>query len=201
MIELKAEIDTQKLQRAIRLFPGQLKLELADAFDHIALKFLKTFRAERLKGPPGIWGRPRGIFSHFHRSLLVSNTLEGMGARITSDSNIAELHEFGGVVAAPGSTSMAVPLTARTEMYTQSGQLRKRYKSPRNIKGLVLMIFNGKKYLVKVKKGSRDAQPFYVLKKKVKLKPRLGFYETFDNLQNVNIAILNKAVQKTLESV
>ena len=198
MSELTVEINTKNLDRALRLFPKDLKFEIADGMDHISRKFLKVFRQERLQGPPGIRGRPHGIFTHFSRASLVSQDIEGMGMVIFSDSKIARMHEEGATVKNQSGGKLAVPLSARKELFTSDGRLKKQYRQPRLLKNVVPIQLRGKTFLAKVKKKLRQILPLFVLKNSVRIKPRLMFYKTWDDMQNERINILNKSVEKAL---
>jgi len=199
MSELTVEINTKNLDRALRLFPKDLKFEIADGMDHISRKFLKVFRQERLQGPPGIRGRPHGIFTHFSRASLVSQDIEGMGMVIFSDSKIARMHEEGATVKNPGGGRLAVPLSARRELFTADGRLKKQYRQPRLIKNVIPIQLRGKTFLAKVKKKLRQILPLFVLKNSVRIRPRLMFYKTWDDMQNERIKILNQSIRKTLD--
>jgi hypothetical protein len=201
MSELTVEINTQNLERAIRLFPKDLKYEIADGMDHISRKFLKVFKQTRLQGPPGIKGRSHGIFTHFSRASLVSQDIEGMGMVIFSDSKIARMHEEGATVKNPGGGKLAVPLSARRELFTSDGRLKKQYRQPRLIKNVIPIQIRGKTFLAKIIKKARQILPLFVLKNSVRIKPRLMFYQTWDDLQNERIMILNKSVEKALSKV
>jgi len=201
MTELTTEINTKNLETALRVFPEELKFQLADGMDHISRKFLKQFYQTRLQGPPGVKARPHGIFTHFRRASLVSPTIEGMGMIIFSDSKISRLHEEGGIVKNPGGTKLAVPLSARTELFTADGRLKKRYRQPKLLKNVISIKLRGKTFLAKVQKRLRSILPLFVLKNQIRIRPRLGFYKTWDDMQNVRIDILNKSIQKTLEKV
>lgn len=201
MSELTVEINTKNLDRALRMFPKELKYEIADGMDHISRKFLKIFRQERLQGPPGIRGRPHGIFTHFSRASLLSQDIEGMGMLIFSDSKIARMHEEGAVVKNPGGGKLAVPLSARRELFTADGRLKKQYRQPRLLKNVVPIQLRGKTFLVKVKKKLRELLPLFVLKNSVRIRPRLMFYKTWDGMQNERIQILNKSIEKTLNKI
>ena len=201
MSELTVEINTQNLERAIRLFPKDLKYEIADGMDHISRKFLKVFKQTRLQGPPGIKGRPHGIFTHFSRASLVSQDIEGMGMVIFSDSKIARMHEEGATVKNPGGGKLAVPLSARRELFTSNGRLKKQYRQPRLIKNVIPIQLRGKTFLARIIKKARQILPLFVLKNSVRIKPRLMFYQTWDDLQNERIMILNKSVEKALSKV
>ena len=201
MSELTVEINTQNLERAIRLFPKDLKYEIADGMDHISRKFLKVFKQTRLQGPPGIKGRPHGIFTHFSRASLVSQDIEGMGMVIFSDSKIARMHEEGATVKNPGGGKLAVPLSARRELFTSDGRLKKQYRQPRLIKNVIPIQIRGKTFLARVIKKAMQILPLFVLKNSVRIKPRLMFYQTWDDMQNERITILNKSVEKALSKV
>ena len=201
MSELKVEINTKNLERAIRLFPKELKYELGDGMDHISRKFLKIFRQTRLQGPPGIRAHPHGIFTHFQRASLVSQDIEGMGMVIFSDSKIARMHEEGATLKNPGGGKLAVPLSARKELFTSDGRLKRQYRRPRLLKNVIRIQLKGKTFLAKVKKKLREILPLFILKNQVKIKPRLMFYKTWDDLQNERIEILNKSIEKALSKV
>lgn len=198
MSELTVEINTKNLDRALRLFPKDLKFEIADGMDHISRKFLKVFRQERLQGPPGIRGRPHGIFTHFSRASLVSQDIEGMGMVIFSDSKIARMHEEGATLKNQSGGKLAVPLSARKELFTSDGRLKKQYRQPRLLKNVVPIQLRGKTFLAKIKKKLRQILPLFVLKNSVRIRPRLMFYKTWDDLQNERINILNKSIEKAL---
>jgi hypothetical protein len=201
MSELTVEINTKNFETALRVFPKELKYELADGMDHISKKFLKQFYQTRLQGAPGIKARPHGIFTHFRRASLVSQTIEGMGMMIFSDSKIARLQEEGGVVRNPGGAKLAVPLSARTELFTADGRVKKQYRQPRLLKNVIPVKLRGKTFLARIKQKVRSILPLFVLKNKIRIRPRLGFYKTWDDMQNERINILNKSIQKTLEKV
>ncbi|MCX5712124.1 MAG: hypothetical protein NTY47_03500, partial [Candidatus Omnitrophica bacterium] len=168
MAELTVEINTKNLEKALRLFPKELKYEIADGMDHISRRFLKNFWQARLQGPPGIKAHGHGFFSHFYRASLVASDIEGMGMVIFSDSKIAKLHEEGGRVSSPGGRKLAVPLSARTEMFKADGALKMQYKHPSMIKNVIPIVLRGKTYLAKVKQRAKEILPLFVLKNSVK---------------------------------
>jgi len=199
MVELNVEFDTRELEKAIRIAPRVLKFELADGMDHISRGFLKRFRDAQLQGPPGVRGASgHGLYGTFKRVSLLSPSIEGMGMEVFSESKIAKLHETGGIVRNPTGGRLAVPLSARTEMFTSQGKLRAQYKKPGEVKNIRPMRFKGKTFLARVTKKFTKILPLFVLKRQVRLEPRLGFYRTWDNLANYRIEILNKSIQNAL---
>lgn len=202
-IMLDAQVDSRKLQIALKHFPKELKIYMDDAMDHISRKFMKEFRLRRLQGPPGIRSGPpgrAGIFSWFRRMPIKSPTIEGSGFEIYTNSPIAKLHETGGVRTNPDGGKLAVPLSARTEMFTPKGLLKKRYKKPGALKNVEKVKIKGKEYLAKIKKRQKTILPLYVLKNKVYIQPRLGFYSTWNKMEPVRMTILNKAIDKAIRS-
>jgi len=196
------EVDTKELERAIKIAPRVLKAELGDGMDRISKGFLKRFRQQQLQGPPGVRGASgRGLFGTFKRVSLVSSTIEGMGMQIYSDSKIAKLHEEGGTVRDPSGGRLAVPLSSRSQMFTARGKLRARYKKPRELKNVKPMRFKGQTFLARVTKKAQKILPLYVLKRQVRIKPRLGFYRTWDGLANYRINILNQSIEKALRKI
>lgn len=198
---LSAEVDTRQFDRVVKFWPQKAKMELGDALDNISLKFLKVFKNQRLQGPPGVRGHPHGIFSTFKRTFLVSPTIEGMGIMVFSDSKVAALHETGGVVRNPKGGRLAVPLSMRSEMFTASGKLRKRYRDPRNLKNVFPVELKSKSFLVRRKKRETEITPLYVLKSQVRLKPRLGFFKVWDSLENFRVLRIQKALDNVIESL
>jgi hypothetical protein len=197
---IHVEINQERLLRGIKLVPGFMREELADAFDHVAKKFLSTWRKKRLMGPPGVRGAGRtGLFGQFRYAHLIGGGFSGMGVEIFSDSSVGKRHEKGGIVKAQ-SGDLAVPLSARKEMFSPSGKLRKRYKKPEQLNNLVPISFlsNRKTFLCRVNKRTKEITPLYILKKQVRLKPRLQFHETWKSMQAVNMQIINKAIDKAL---
>jgi len=195
---LDLEVDTRKLEKAIRAVPNALRHELGKEFDHIQRSFLGTFRKERLQGPPGVRGDGRkGLFGTFVRTMLVSPTIEGMGLEIFTTSEVAKKHEVGGKVTASGGSRLAVPLSMRTKMFSARGKLKKKYKDPGKLKNTFEIVSKGKTFLAQTIGG--EVQPLYVLKRSVTLKPRLEFYRVWDSMQNKVFTYLNKAVDKALK--
>lgn len=196
------EVDTKRLDLALRIAPRILKYELADGMDRISRGFLKRFRKERLQGPLGVRGASgRGLFGTFKRVFLVAPSIEGMGIKVFSSSNVAALHETGGTLKAPGGGRLAVPLSVRSQMFTARGKLRARYKKPGELKNVRPVRLKGKTFLARVGKRNKKILPLYILKRQVRIKPRLGFYRTWDGLTNYRINILNKSVDKALRKI
>jgi len=194
------EVDISRLQTAFAIFPKELKADLYDAFDHATLRFLKRFKQTRLQGPPGVRGASGAgsLFTRFKRASLIASDLDGMGMTIFTDSKIARLQEEGGTVVNPSGGKLAVPLSARTEMFTAAGKLRQTYKHPGQMKNIIPIELSGKMFLAKVMKKFKRILPLYVLKAKVKIPARMGFYQVWEDMSNDRIFLINQAVDKTL---
>jgi len=198
-MELQVEVNSKKLQEALRRVPGYLRIGMSDALDHSAKKFFKTWKAERLQGPPGVRVFRGGLLTRFKKNFFGGGgNVMDMGVSIYTDSKTARLHETGGTVTA-GSGKLAVPLSRNKEMYTASGQLRKRFRDPGQLKNVEPVKIKGKTYLAKIIRKTREIKPLYVLKRSVRLKPRLQFYQTWEKLQPLRMQYINKAISKALK--
>lgn len=199
---LYVEIDSRKLDLALRVFPRNLKGHLGDAFDYIGRSFVKRLKAERLSGRPGL--RASWVFTkRLQRTFFVPiGGIGDMGTEIKFDSAVAVEHEEGGDITAKGGGRLAVPLSMRQEMFTAKGALKKKYKAPGLLKNMRLVMLKGQPYLAKFqKRKSEEITPMYVLKRTVRIPARLEFFKTWDKQENKNIQRLNRAIQMTLNGV
>jgi len=201
-MRLTTEVDKRALDKAIKIAPRILKFELGDGMDRIGKGFLKRFRAGQLQGPPGVRGASgHGLFGTFKRVSLVSPTIDGLGFQVFSNSKIAKLHETGGIVKDKSGGRLTVPLSSRTQMFSAKGKLRRRYRKPSQIKNLHPIKLKGQTFLARITKRAKKILPLYVLKRQVRIKPRLGFYRTWDGLVNYRINILNNSIDKALRKL
>ncbi|MFA6216408.1 MAG: hypothetical protein WDL87_01980 [Candidatus Omnitrophota bacterium] len=220
-LNLKVGINTTKVNRAMRLFPQELKFELADGMDHISRSFFKAFYKRRLSGPPGIRARPQGLFHWFkrrlegqrieisNRSMTTKRTGEilsgstssplDMSFEIYTASKAAGIHERGGTISPGG--MMPIPLPSQGQMFRQSGHLKENYKLDNMGKKLQPIRIRNHIYLCRVNRARHTIKPLYILLNKVVIKPRLGFYNTWNSLQGDRITILNKSVNKALDNL
>ena len=201
-MDISLELNTNKLLKAYHLVQERLAVELKDGLDHASRKFLKEFRARRLQGGAGVKSRGRaGLFGHFKRNAVYYRGKQSLESyvEIFTESKIAKLHETGGTVKDPSGGSLAVPLSKRTQMFTSSGALRKTYKDPKSLKNVFPKKINGKVFLVRAKKKDNSITPLFVLKKSVRMKPRLGFYSTFTSLSGQLYGIVNKSFDRALD--
>ncbi|MDP3790338.1 MAG: hypothetical protein Q8R48_08070 [Candidatus Omnitrophota bacterium] len=210
---LNVEIDITKVQKALRIAPVQLRSELADTIDHTSRSFLKKFYRTRFKGPPGLTMGGRGnLFSKFRKRVIGSNqgtlsnrikantvigeivgsniSTEDMGMEIFTNSEAAKIHEFGGTI----SGRMIVPLPQSPAGERSDRRLLRSGK-------LIYLRIGGNQFLAKVDKKAHKARPAFIIKNSVRIRPRLGFYDTWGSMQNQTIERLNNAVQKALSKV
>jgi hypothetical protein len=211
---LKIEIDTAKLQKALRIAPVLIRQELGDALDHISRSFFKTFYRTRLKGPPGVSARGGrgGLFGKFRKRILGSSqgtlsnkikssttiseivgsgvSTENMGIEIFTRSTAAYMHEFGGTVGS--GKLMPVPLgnnlSRSQQAFAKAGRL-------------VPVKINGKLFLIRAGKKVDHVEPLFILKGSITLKPRLGFYSTWQGMENKTIERLNTAINRAIQKV
>jgi len=193
------KINAESFERAFHLVPKALDEEIRDGMDYSSRKFMKNWRNTRLQGPPGIRGASgHGLFGKFKRIIITGNATDELGFEVSTDSKIARQHEAGEKINAK-SGKLAVPLSFRTQMFTGRGKLRKRYRSPGDLPNVEEIKIKGKPFLVRVRKKDNKITPLYVLKESVQLRPRLGFYKTFNDMSSEMYRILNRSIDRALK--
>lgn len=213
------KIDMRRVDLALVRAPAALKAELADGMDHIQRRFMKRLYQQRLSGPPGIKARPRGIFRWFKRKvsgvdlgasryqsetvasiIAAPGSVQDMVMEIYTKSPVAKMHEFGGTITAPPGRMFPIPLKNILYMFRQSGFLKEHYKLKNLRPKLRPLRLKGGLYLAQITK-EREVKPYYILKNKITMKPRLGFYKLWDSMELDRITILNDAINKALDSI
>ena len=202
---LSVEVNSKDLERAMRIFPAELKANMADAFDHASRKFFKTFYSTRLQGPPGVKATHGGLFHRFRRVVMIngkavflnanmarsktkeligkSDNVMAMQIDMYTKSKAAGIHEKGGEIGSSGKL-LKIPLTGAPKFRA-------------NIK-LVALKLKGGLFLVRVNRRTKTITPFFILKNRVHLDARLGFYATWGSLSSARDSIFNKAIKETL---
>lgn len=189
----------------MRIFPVELKANFADAFDHASRKFFKTFYRTRLRGEPGVKATSHGLFHRFRRVVIIngkatflnpnmgrsytvaaigkSDDVFNMQIDMYTKSKSASIHERGGEIST-GGRYMKIPL--------RNVRIRSNVK-------LIALKLRGGLFLVRVNRRQRTVTPFYVLKNRVHMRARLGFYATWSGLSGRRTKILNDAIAKTIK--
>lgn len=195
---IRHQVNASKVLAASAKLPTVVRKHFGDALDHISLKFLKRFRQNtRVKF------RPRGLFTRFKRIFAIPTNSRSMSVEIFTQSKIAKLHEYGGEMRGKGGLRLAVPLSSRrAQVTTASGKVKARFggtpynRDVRPVKNIRPINIKGKTFLARVQRGSREVLPLFVLKDGVRVPARLGFYDTWRNMQGEAQKIVDKAVAK-----
>ena len=215
MGEIYLEIDSSKLQKALRLAPTQLRAEVSDTIDHISRSFFKKLYNERFKGPPGLRMGGRGnLFSRFRKRIIGNTSQEGtfsgrassrvvtsslkassaatqdMGMEIYTDSPVAKIHEFGGTIS-PGH-GMVIPFPG-ARLTKQGGKIV--------TKNLQVIKIGGRVLLGRKSQKGHKTDIVAIVENKITIRPRLGFYNTWGSMANQNIERLNMAISKALKKI
>ncbi|MBI5147764.1 MAG: hypothetical protein HZA37_01270 [Parcubacteria group bacterium] len=203
---IKTKVDASKVLAAGGKIPMAVRVSFGDALDHISAKFLKKFRDEKLSGSgDAIKARPHGLFMRFQRLFTLPSQTGKMAVEIFTTSKIAKLHEEGGVMRT--ARRIAVPIhDSSREIETTQGAVKKQYGGTpyyRDLKALQkrlhlrVITVGGKTYLFAPReKGEGKKPPLFVLKNDVRLKPRLGFYKTWEDMEPDAMKIADQAIGK-----
>lgn len=200
---ITVEVDSSKLEKALRIAPQLLREEIADTLDHISRSFLKRLYKTRLQGPPGLRLGGRGnIFSTFQRRVLgtgksfassakskstvdiLSRAPGGvmdMGIEIFSGSKVARIHEFGGTVSG---VNMPIPFPGK-----------------RLTKRAITIKLGNRIFLARKNSKEKTLELVGIIKNSIRIRPRLGFYDTWRGMQSQNIERINTAIDKALARV
>jgi hypothetical protein len=211
MDDLTIKANLPDLREGLKEVPRVIKLALADGLDHATRSFYATFYKTRLQGPPGIRSQHGGIFHRFRRVVKVNgkavflrqsasqnesvravakSAKNPMNMRIElySQSKVAGIHETGGVISKPG---MVIPLNDKAKQML---------KSKVNLDTLVPFKINGKIFLG-INRKTFGPELLFILKRSVRIKPRLAFYGTWDKHAGRRDQIINEALDEGMSKV
>ena len=220
---ISIEVQAERLRDALQTAPKRLRAELATtllkvgvAHEH-ALK--RRFRAYTGDSGDGIQKRSGGLMQAYHLTRPHPDSLEVVphirkGMR---GSHYARMQEFGGTVRPKRAKYLTVPLPAAL---TKAGVLSGRYKIRPDGRG-GFTTDAGDTFLFKSRRGAlligikdrktgrasaqgrgkkRELKPFYVLKKSVTLRPRLGFFGTWELLERRTLpALLQRSADRAIK--
>ncbi|MDD5450196.1 MAG: hypothetical protein PHO42_06365 [Candidatus Omnitrophica bacterium] len=203
-------VNTKNIEKLFKNAPRVFKRELANALDHISRKFLKKFYTERLSGAPGLLAKRGGIFHRFRRVVITSkdeakfldihasqsettgaiakatkNPLD-MRVEIYTKSKVAGVYERGGSISG-GQRMLRVPLSNEAKERSS--------KDP--IQGLVILYTPKGLFLVQ-KISIRKLIFHYILKHSVPITRRLGFIDTWNEMEGERVEILDDAVNEAI---
>ena len=176
MSGITVKIDSRKWTAALRAAPAMIRVGARNALGAIGKTVAGEISRQGLRGRPGL-KRRTGTLA---RSLTTVPSIEGKADKlwvgfVLPGARYAGIHETGGVIRA-GAKLLAIPVGPAL---TPAGVPK--YPGPRAVQGLVFRPAKGGGLLGKVT-GKGDREKFvvwYVLKKEVRIPPRLGFFRTW----------------------
>jgi len=206
------ESNVIEVEALMKKVPRAFKANMADALDHSTRSFYKKFYEERLQGEPGVKGSRGGIFNRFQRQTIIEGKVVNLrtaskqrGASVAaiskssdnpmemkvemfSKSEVARVQEKGGKITSK--TAMPIPLNDTARAMKDLSRLK-----PMKINGVM---FLGRKRNFGV---SSKPELLFILKRSINIRPKLGFYKTWDEHQQRNNEIFSDAVNKTLQGL
>lgn len=211
-MDVLVDVNTKNIETMFKVFPVRLKRALADGMDHATRSFYAKFYKERLQGPPGIRHTHGGIFHRFRRTVMINGQRvflrqqarqsESTTAIMKSDSDplnmkvemytqseVAGIHERGGTI--HSGQAMPVPLNQIA---------RDMLKAKVSLADLHVMKIKGKVFLGRKRKWG-GPEILFLLTHGVRIKPRLGFYSTWEAHSARRDEIMFDAVNKALEKM
>jgi len=176
---VQIEMGRQKLLKNLKTMERRVFPATKKGFESWSINALNIFKGRRLNGPPGV-GERTGDLRRSFRQRVTGNQLTNVEALFTTRSKYAALHEYGGTVKPKKAKMLAIPLPGTPALIEDK---RARYASPlreslpKNIRFAVVRSKKGN-LLLFGKAPGEEARPWYLLRKSVKIKPRLEFGKT-----------------------
>lgn len=200
MIKFGVTINEEKLATAARGVARSLFEEIKRALGRYLLAFRGKMSRERLRGLPGL-RRRTGMLTQSQKVVVVGETMQALRGTYTIGGGLvkyARLHEEGGVVRPVRAKFLAIPLPA-----AQTAAGVSRAVSPRDFKDTFIakgVIFQrqGRKPSKKTAGAAPRIVPLFVLKRQVKIEPRLGALATFKADEPARRRFLGDAVRAAL---
>ena len=201
-----AKVDIAKVLFVIKRVPEALKEELLDALDHIYRSSIKgLYHNTQFKNRRWITVKSEkhpGQFKFFRAYIDPANPkTPNLRLKIRRAYKFIDIHETGGTIAPKKARMLAIPIGGAL---TGSGRVKKSVTKHRgnfgSIRGLFPIVSGGKVLLAKKNRNGK-VTPYFVLKNRVRIQPRLRFYETWGQMAGYRAKILNKAVSKAIKKV
>ncbi len=208
-------VNTARLERALEQMPHIIREELLDALTHIRKGFFKALYVNTgLKDKRFIATRKVGIGRHIrvYRNPNKGDILD-MELGIFTRSPIAGILERGGTITAK-SGLMAVPLPAakgptgrlKRELSEFKGMRRSFTPGRANAAsmrgkdgGFFTLAKRGKIFLMR-KEGDKIT-PYFILKNKIRIRPRLRMVDTWNRMEGYRMDVINKHVDRALNKI
>ena len=212
LMEFLVEANTKNVETMLRDMPRRCQTAMADGMDHATRSFYSKFYKDRLQGPPGINHSHGGIFHRFRRTVTVngkrvflrqqagqgestaaiaksSKDPMNMTVEMYTTSDVAGMHERGGSISS--GNAMPVPLNQ---------EARAMLKGKVSLNDLHVFKINDRVFLG-VKGSQGKPELLFLLTHRVNIKPRLGFYSTWEAHSGRREEIMRDALIKALEKV
>jgi hypothetical protein len=210
MVEYVFDTNAEDIARAFERYPKRLVREMGEAMTDIGDAKKRRMQSRftgysptRAGAGSRLMRRSGALAQSFTTANLgAASRLNGLGVAMGTDKEYAPIQEEGGTVKAKPGKYLTIPLDdALTPAGVVKGgaRLRKSGGKWQTADGKPTFIRNGVIF-AKYGKTDRSLRALYVLKKQVKIPPRLGMFRMFERLQRKFIPHrIGQAVSSALE--
>lgn len=193
MPDLEIKVDSKQLERAMKQAPFRLFNRLQDRVTKHHRRFLGKFRRERFRGDDAVQSRSKRLGQSF-RVEHGGKDLDSLYARtFSSGVPYALIHELGGEITPTKKKWLTIPLDAAK---TASGIMR---ASAMHWPDTFFMTSKKGNLLIMQDRGDADPLPLFLLVRSVRLKPRLGFLDTWRKTEGDLFKEIDLAAKEALE--
>jgi hypothetical protein len=195
--DMTVRINDQDFTSVVGEIPRLLAMNMHDAFKLVFFQHMKkSFEQKDATPMKEMRRRFDTIVVPRKRKLASIRILRG---KISSNSVASLIQETGGEIRPKNKRTMAIPVFGAL---TATGRPRRGYRSPAEVKARGIELFpfettDGKVILAQ-KKDDRTI-PLFLLLRKVRLVPRLGFFETWNKIQPQVDTQFSRALVKTAD--
>ncbi len=209
---LNIKINTKRLEKALKTSPEELNRVMPGVAFDIGKRFRGTFRAKRLRGPPGVRGTRQGLLKDSAFNIDVSGSnFSQLRLKVSSRSPIAFLHEKGGITPGKKGGSLAVPFSSLSKAERKSARQLLRQSSRvlqarsagfdlvtnkgSKLKSLELFVTKGKGgTALLVQRVGKRLRVLFHLQRRVRNRPLLGFFDTWNENRPQAIKLFNRGI-------
>jgi len=185
-------MNTAGVLRAMRRFPDELEVELADKLDQIKKK---QFKELKLKTGINLGNLRRGLFGRLQGYVNTGQGLDKLSLRMVSYSKAVGIHEAGGTIEAKPGQKLSIPVA---HSLTPKGNLRKAFRL-KNLPALEGDVYAVGDNVFWRRTPKSKTHLIRVLRRRVHIKARLNFIKTWEGLSGYVDDRLDEAAEKAIK--
>jgi len=185
-------VDDAQFRKAIREVPGRLYSEWRREFGGLLGDFDARMQLKRLRGRPGVFVRTGGLRNSFNH-VVRGGSLGNLVGRYYTNKIYAPVQERGARISPRRARYLTIPLEAAK---TQAGVARGR---ARDFSDTFIIRSKGGNLFIMQRRPGQKAVPLFLLRKQVRIPPRLGLVAEWRAFRPKVVQGLRQATRRALK--